>query len=412
MSISTRAKSSRKSKPGAKQAAGSQTASQNGKTRKAAQAKPSRKSKRAAPAGKTPPIAELLLSWYATERRDLPWRAAPGEAADPYRVWLSEIMLQQTTVRTVAPYFERFCARWPTVDALAAADREEVLSLWAGLGYYSRANNLHRCAQAVVAEYDGAFPADELELRRLPGIGPYTAAAISAIAFARKATPVDGNIERVMSRVFAIETPLPDAKPLLKQAAESVTPGMFAGDFAQAQMDLGATVCTPRKPSCLVCPLKEHCAAYAAGIAEQLPRKRAKKAKPTRHAIAFVALREDGHVLLRKRAPTGLLANMIEVPSTEWTTNAPDRTKALDEPPVQAAWWTVPGTVRHVFTHFNFEVSVVRAIVARDAPLTLWADQARCRWVHRDALDGQALPTVMRKILAQGLSADADREAG
>ncbi|MEO0619151.1 MAG: A/G-specific adenine glycosylase [Pseudomonadota bacterium] len=354
-------------------------------------------------AGRLPPIAELLLSWYAGERRDLPWRAAPGELADPYRVWLSEIMLQQTTVKAVVPYFEKFCRLWPTVEALAAADREDVLTAWAGLGYYSRANNLHACAQIVAAEHGGQFPPDELDLRKLPGVGPYTAAAISAIAFARKATPVDGNIERVMARVFACEEPLPKAKPLLKAHAESVTPAMFAGDFAQAQMDLGATICTPRKPSCMMCPLKDHCRARALGIEAQLPRKLAKAAKPERSTLAFVAVREDGYVLLRKREATGLLANMIEVPSTPWDETPVSRKAALKSAPVKAAWWDVPGSVTHTFTHFRLTVEVVRAVVPTSASLTLWAEQDRCRWVHRDALDAQALPSVMKKILARGL---------
>jgi len=352
---------------------------------------------------KVPPISDLLLSWYGAERRDLPWRAAPGRKADPYGVWLSEVMLQQTTVKAVIPFYQKFLRLWPTVADLAAADREDVLTAWAGLGYYSRANNLHLCAQKVVSEFAGQFPACELDLLKLPGIGPYTAAAISAIAFGRKATPVDGNIERVVARLFAIQDPLPAAKPQLKAYAEALTPAMFAGDFAQAQMDLGATICTPRSPSCMMCPLKRECRARAKGIEAQLPKKAAKPAKPEKTGLAFVAVRSDGKVLLRKRADRGLLANMIEVPSTAWGEEAVDMDAALLSPPVKADWWLVPGSVVHTFTHFRLTLQVVRAVVPASASLTLWAEQERCRWVDRDKLDGEALPSVMKKILAHGL---------
>ncbi len=355
------------------------------------------------PTVKAPPISELLLSWYGSERRDLPWRAPPGQRTDPYGVWLSEVMLQQTTVKAVIPYYHKFLKLWPTVGDLAAADREEILTAWAGLGYYSRANNLHLCAQTVVAEFGGAFPCCEFELRKLPGIGPYTAAAISAIAFGRKATPVDGNIERVMARVFAVQDPLPGAKAKLKAHAEAMTPAMFAGDFAQAQMDLGATICTPKSPSCMMCPLKDHCKARAKGIEAQLPRKAAKPAKPERNCLAFVALRADGKVLLRKRESKGLLANMIEVPSTVWDSTVVNVDDALASPPISGDWWMVPGSVVHTFTHFRLTVQVVRAVVPASASLTLWAEQERCRWIARGELDGQALPSVMRKILAHGL---------
>ena len=238
--------------------------------------------------------APALLAWYERSRRDLPWREAPGRLGDPYRVWLSEVMLQQTTVKAVIPYYRRFLERWPDVAALAAAEREEVLGLWAGLGYYSRANNLHDCARVIVEEFGGAFPETPDELVKLPGIGPYTAAAIAAMAFGEATTPVDGNIERVVARLFAIEEPLPGAKGLLKTLAEDLTPGYRAGDHAQAMMDLGATVCTPRRPSCMICPLEHLCLGAALSKQALLPKKEPKADRPVRYGYAFLALREDG----------------------------------------------------------------------------------------------------------------------
>ena len=279
------------------------------------------------PAG--PETVRALLQWYEAERRDLPWRYGPRKKADPYRVWLSEIMLQQTTVKAVVPYFERFVARWPTVAALAAAPLEEVLQLWAGLGYYSRARNLKACADAVVRDFGGVFPRTEKELLELPGIGPYTAAAITAIAFGEKATPVDGNVERVVSRLFAVRQPLPAAKSEIRRLAATLTPARRAGDFAQAMMDLGAEICTPKNPSCLVCPLQQDCAANARGLAEVLPIKAKKLARPSRYGIAFLVQREDGAVLLRQRPEAGLLGGMLEVPSTPWLDALPAKKEAL-----------------------------------------------------------------------------------
>jgi A/G-specific adenine glycosylase len=348
------------------------------------------------------PVVAPLLAWYDAERRDLPWRYAPGEPADPYRVWLSEIMLQQTTVKVVVPYFERFLARWPTVADLAAAPEADVLALWAGLGYYARARNMHACARAVAARPDGAFPATEAELRTLPGVGPYTAAAIAAIAFGQRASPVDGNIERILARLHAVETPLPQAKPALRRLADDLTPPTRAGDFAQALMDLGARICTPRRPSCLMCPIKDACAGRALGIAETLPRRMPKRARPTRYGIAFLAMREDGAVLLRTRPDRGLLAGMTEVPSTAWADAPPDRQTALETAPVAAPWYPTGAAVEHTFTHFHLKIDVWRAVVPVDAPLTLWAEPDRCRWVARRALDGEALPSLMRKIVARG----------
>ncbi|MBS0233351.1 MAG: A/G-specific adenine glycosylase [Proteobacteria bacterium] len=354
------------------------------------------------PAG--PLTVKSLLAWYEAERRDLPWRYGPRKAADPYKVWLSEIMLQQTTVKAVVPYFQKFVARWPTIAALAAAPLEEVLQQWAGLGYYSRARNLKACADAVVRDFGGVFPRAEEELLRLPGIGPYTAAAIAAIAFGEKATPVDGNVERVVSRLFAVKQPLPGAKPEIKRLAATLTPQRRAGDFAQAMMDLGAEICTPKRPSCLVCPIQQDCAASAQNLAELLPLKGAKAARPTRHGIAFLVQREDGAVLLRQRPEAGLLGGMLEVPSTPWGEKVPARTEAMRSAPVTTSWVPVPGAVVHVFTHFRLELVVYRALVPLDAGFTLWAEQERCRWVQRRDLHAQALPSVMKKIITHGLA--------
>lgn len=356
------------------------------------------------PAG--PDTVAALLRWYEAERRDLPWRYGPRKKADPYRVWLSEIMLQQTTVKAVIPYFQKFVARWPNVAALAAAQLEEVLQQWAGLGYYSRARNLKACADAVVRDHGGVFPRTEGELRELPGIGPYTAAAIAAIAFGEKATPVDGNIERVVSRLFAVQQPLPAAKSEIRNLAATLTPARRAGDFAQAMMDLGAEICTPKNPSCLVCPVQSDCAASARGIAETLPIKAQKLARPSRFGIAFLVQREDGAVLLRQRPEAGLLGCMLEVPSTHWGDESPSKREALRSAPVTTSWITVPGSVVHVFTHFRLELVVYRAIVPVDASFTLWAEQDRCRWVHRRDLHAQALPSVMKKVIAHGMNAE------
>ena len=348
-------------------------------------------------------VAPLLLDWYDRERRDLPWRYPPGKQADPYRVWLSEIMLQQTVVKTVIPYFTGFLDRWPTVQTLAAANVDDVMVAWAGLGYYSRARNLHKCAQAVVARHRGVFPRNVDELLELPGIGPYTAAAIASIAYNEKVTPVDGNVERVVTRLFALETPLPAVKPEIKRRAQTLTPAGRSGDFAQALMDLGATICMPKRPSCLMCPLHRTCEAHARGIEATLPKRGEKAARPERFGHAFVALREDGHILLRQRAEQGLLARMIEVPSTDWLDDLPAVPDAMRAAPVRGDWWPVPGNVTHVFTHFKLELVVHVAVVPTDAALTFWADSSRCSWVSRRALAGQALPSVMRKIIAHAL---------
>ena len=349
------------------------------------------------------PDPAALLAWYDRHRRVLPWRARAGERADPYRVWLSEIMLQQTTVKAVAPYYARFLTRFPTVVTLAAAPLEDVLKLWAGLGYYARARNLHACAKAVVREHGGAFPDTEEGLRELPGIGAYTAAAIAAIAFDRRASPVDGNIERVIARLFAVEEELPGAKPRIRVLAEQLTPPRRAGDFAQAMMDLGATICTPVKPACVLCPWMDACAARARGDQERFARKAEKKTGVLRRGAAFVAVRADEFILTRTRPEKGLLGGMTEVPTSEWTRDFDDAA-ALDAAPLKAQWRRVPGVVTHTFTHFPLELTVFCAEMraARKVPDAM-------RWTPLADLAGEALPNVMRKVVAHALGADVLR---
>jgi A/G-specific adenine glycosylase len=343
------------------------------------------------------PIAEAVLAWYGCNRRDLPWRARPGEVADPYRVWLSEIMLQQTTVAVAGRYFAAFVARWPTLESLAGASLDEVLAAWAGLGYYARARNLHACARIVVAEHGGRFPQSEAALMALPGIGRYTAAAIAAIAFDVPAAAVDGNVERVMARLAAIEMPLPAAKPLIAQLAGGLVPRHRPGDFAQALMDLGALVCTPRRPNCRACPLVEGCLAFRSGAPERLPVKRRRGDKPKRYGACFFAERRDGAVLLRRRAERGLLGGMLEFPSTEWGAAPPG--DPLAAAPLPGRWRAVPGRVEHSFTHFDLVLTVH---AARVATRPVGSDPA-WRWVDVGALDRVALPSVMRKVAAHVL---------
>jgi A/G-specific adenine glycosylase len=335
-----------------------------------------------------------LLHWYDRHRRDLPWRAWPGEQPDPYRVWLSEIMLQQTTVATVGPYFDRFVARWPNVQSLAAAPLDDILHAWQGLGYYARARNLHACARHVVAEHGGHFPDTESALRALPGIGDYTAAAVAAIAFGRVATPVDGNIERVMARLFAHSEPLPGAKPALRRLAATLTPAERAGDYAQAAMDLGATICTPKQPKCILCPWRMECRGRTQGIAETLPARRAKAVKPLRRGIAFWVVRPDGAVLLRRRPEKGLLGGMMEVPSTLWRETPWSEEEAVAAAPVRAKWRLLAGTVRHTFTHFHLELAVLAGEVRAGF------SQGGGQWVKLDEFSAHALPTVMKKVVA------------
>jgi A/G-specific adenine glycosylase len=341
----------------------------------------------------------LLLDWYDRHRRRLPWRPLQGEKADPYRVWLSEIMLQQTGVKTVGPYFEKFTARWPGIDALGRASLDDVLRMWAGLGYYSRARNLHACAVAVLRDHRGVFPDTEKGLQALPGIGPYTAAAIAAIAFGRRTMPVDGNIERVVSRLFAVEEPLPQAKPLIKQLAATLLGESRAGDSAQALMDLGSSICTPKKPACALCPLNDGCVARGQGDQETYPRKAAKKAGALRRGAAFVVTRGD-ELLVRTRVEKGLLGGMTEVPGSDWTAAQDDKT-ALKQAPVLNSvtrWHRKAGIVSHVFTHFPLELVVYTANVPARARAP-----AGMRWVPVATLKDEALPNVMRKVIAHGL---------
>jgi A/G-specific adenine glycosylase len=341
----------------------------------------------------------LLLDWYDRHRRRLPWRPPAGERADPYRVWLSEIMLQQTGVKTVGPYFEKFLARWPDVAALGRASQDDVLRMWAGLGYYSRARNLHACAVAVLRDHGGVFPDTEEGLRQLPGIGPYTAAAIGAIAFDIRTMPVDGNIERVVSRLYAVEEPLPQAKPIIQALAATLLGPSRAGDSAQALMDLGSSICTPKKPACALCPLNEDCEARARGDQEVFPRKAPKKAGTLRRGAAFIVTRGD-ELLVRTRAEKGLLGGMTEVPGSEWLVGQDDKA-ALKQAPVLKGvgrWHRKAGVVTHVFTHFPLELVVYTA----QLPARTRAPEGM-RWVPIATLAGEALPNVMRKAIAHGL---------
>ncbi|HEX2380438.1 MAG TPA: A/G-specific adenine glycosylase [Methyloceanibacter sp.] len=364
-----------------------------------------RAAKRASRADKS--ISGALLGWYDRERRHLPWRADPGEVPDPYKVWLSEIMLQQTTVKAVLPRYGLFLRRWPNVAALARAELGEVLGAWAGLGYYARARNLHACAQAVVEDHGGKFPESEVELRKLPGVGGYTAAAIAAIAFGAQATPVDGNIERVVARLFAVTLPLPEAKAEIKALAETLSPAQRPGDFAQAMMDLGATICTPRRPACGLCPVHPECRGYAEGLAEVLPYREEKAERPVRRGAIYVAIRSDGAVLLRERPLKGLLGGMLETPSSPWGDQAPNGKAVQLHAPVNAEWRKLPGLVEHTFTHFHLELSVYRAEVGADAALKRAALPERCRWLTLRELSDAALPSLMRKVISHALKEDA-----
>jgi A/G-specific adenine glycosylase len=347
------------------------------------------------------PNPEHLLAWYDRHARVLPWRTKRGERADPYKVWLSEIMLQQTNVKTVAPYYARFLARWPTVEALAAAKLDDVLRAWAGLGYYARARNLHACAKAVVARHGGNFPPDLAALRALPGIGDYTAAAIAAIAFDIAAVPVDGNVERVVARLFAVENELPAAKPIIKQRAAFLLPPARAGDFAQALMDLGATLCSPKRPACALCPWNGACVAFARGEQGSFPRKAPKREGRLRRGAAFVALRADSRVLLRQRPAKGLLASMMEVPGSAWSHDFDVRQALRHAPRFKTKWRKLAGVVRHVFTHFPLELTVFVAQVPRGT-----RGPKDAHWVRLAELADEALPSVMRKVLAYALDAD------
>ena len=326
-------------------------------------------------------MSGTLLEWYDRHARVLPWRVTGGARPDPYRVWLSEVMLQQTTVAAVKGYYERFTARWPDVRALAGAEDAAVMGEWAGLGYYARARNLLACARAVVDRHGGVFPADLGALRALPGIGPYTAAAIAAIAFDLPAVVVDGNVERVVARLFAVQVPMPAARPELVAAAGRISPAVRPGDFAQGMMDLGATICTPRSPACGICPLMAMCAARAQGIAAELPRKLAKAAKPVRQGRVWVARRADGALLLERRADKGLLGGTLGFPGTGWD--------GSDLGPPVLADWRVLGLVRHTFTHFHLVLEVLVA--------TAQAEPDRGSFLGPNAFRPDDLTSLMRK---------------
>ena len=335
------------------------------------------------------PSAKAILKWYDTNARALPWRVGPGDRRagvrpDPYRVWLSEIMLQQTTVAAVKEYFLRFLELWPTVDDLAQAEDARVMAEWAGLGYYARARNLLKCARQIVAEHDGRFPGTREKLLTLPGVGPYTASAIAAIAFDEPAVVVDGNVERVMARLYQVATPLPKAKADLGRLAARLTPTERPGDYAQAVMDLGATVCTPRSPVCVRCPWKASCRARVAGQQVEFPVRSAKLRKPVRFGIVYLARRSDGAWLVETRPESGLLGGMLGWPGSDWREIAP-----TDAPPILADWCDVGAEVRHTFTHFHLRLSVKHADVGMDAT------PARGRF--EPAFRPGDLPTVMRK---------------
>jgi A/G-specific adenine glycosylase len=338
-------------------------------------------------------FSDLLLKWYDKNARSLPWRAKSGEQSEPYQVWLSEIMLQQTTVATVKSYFEKFLRLWPDVNSLAAAPQEDILKEWAGLGYYARARNLHKCAQVVAFDLDGYFPSSEAELKKLPGIGDYTAAAIAAIAFEKPAAVVDGNIERITARQHRIVTPLPKAKIEIKQRVAEITPKKRPGDFAQAMMDLGAGTCRPKAPDCNACPVSISCAAHKAGDMELYPIKAPKKIKPTRRAVSFW-LEHDGHVLLERRPQTGLLGGMPGFFSTPWIEQ--ELTPSVEEwsqhEPTKQQWQQLKGLAKHTFTHFHLETVLVKAV-----------SQTRFNlengfWHPIEALSEVGLPTVFSKI--------------
>ncbi|TKD53268.1 A/G-specific adenine glycosylase [Sphingomonas baiyangensis] len=337
-----------------------------------------------------PSVASDLLGWYDRHARELPWRAPPGTPPpDPYRVWLSEVMLQQTQVATVRPHFERWVARWPDFARLAAADDAEVMAAWAGLGYYARARNLLKGARAIVSDHGGRLPDSEAALRTIPGIGDYTAAAIAAIAFGRRAVVVDANVERVVARLAAIDTPLPAAKPAIRAATDAITPDAHAGDFAQAMMDLGSTICTTRAPRCLLCPIARHCRALAAGVPDRFPVKPTKRARPVRHGTMFW-LERDGAVLLVRRPARGLLGGMRALPTGPWS----DAPPGLADAPAEADWRISPATSEHGFTHFTLVSALASAVI--DGHIAV----ADGEWWPIAQIESAGLPTVFAKAAA------------
>jgi A/G-specific adenine glycosylase len=344
-------------------------------------------------------LSNDLLNWYDQNARILPWRVSPADRAlgiipNPYHVWLSEIMLQQTTVKAVAPYFLKFLAIWPTVNALAAADENEVLAAWAGLGYYSRARNLKRCAEMIVREFGGRFPVDRAGLLTLPGIGDYTASAIASIAYNEPVVVMDGNVERVSARLLALETPLPAAKPEIRAFLEPNVPQNRPGDFAQAMMDLGATLCTPRSPSCVICPIANYCKARGKDPA-RFPYKLAKAVTPHRRGAAFVAARHDGAIWLQRRPRKGLLGGMAQIPTTDWDSRK-DGSIAIEAAPF-AGTWVHKGSIAHVFTHFTLELEIYFASDPHPESDGWWSTN----------LANEALPSLMVKAIQRAISKDA-----
>ncbi|MBL4872821.1 MAG: A/G-specific adenine glycosylase [Rhodobacteraceae bacterium] len=343
-------------------------------------------------------INEALLDWYDANARQMPWRITPADSVngvlpDPYHIWLSEVMLQQTTVAAVIRYFLAFQRRWPDVHALARAGDADVMGEWAGLGYYARARNLLKCARIISTEHGGIFPDTEAELLRLPGVGPYTAAAIAAIAFDQQATVLDANVERVVARLYAVTDPLPDSKEILRGLAGRLTPPKRPGDYAQAVMDLGATICT-QKPTCEICPIATNCLARKKGIAAELPKKRPKPAKPTRYGIAYLVQRSDGAILLETRPEKGLLGGMLALPTTDWA-----EADATEDTPLNAKWFTLTAPVKHTFTHFHLLLTV------RTACVDMAAIPTRGQFEFPTAATPNKLPTVMRKVYSAGITA-------
>ncbi|MPT46998.1 MAG: A/G-specific adenine glycosylase [Sphingobium sp.] len=348
-----------------------------------------------------PSVAEALLAHYDRHARILPWRIAPGsdEQPNPYHIWLSEVMLQQTTVAAVAPYFTKFTVRWPTVEELAHADDADVMAAWAGLGYYARARNLIACARAVADGYGGQFPDNEEGLLALPGVGAYTAAAIAAIAFGRRAVVVDANVERVVSRLFAIDAPLPGSRPSIRAATDAITPDERAGDFAQAMMDMGAGICTVKAPQCLLCPLRGECAGHKLGQAEAYPVKPPKKEKPQREGTIWWLERDDGTVWLERRGEKRMLGGMLGFPGTAWDARASAQSGVQGgvqggEPPAIGAWTAQNRTVEHVFTHFRLILRVERLVVSREQV----APAADGQWWPISRLSDAGLPTLFAKV--------------
>ena len=348
-------------------------------------------------------LATTLLAWYDRSGRNLPWRIKGSRHPHAYHVWLSEIMLQQTTVATVKSYFEKFVTKWPKLEDFAAASMDDILHAWQGLGYYARARNMVKCAQMIVQNYQGKFPETAVELELLPGIGPYTAAAIASIAFDDHVTPVDGNVIRVLSRVFAVQTPMPQSLKEIMALAKTLTPPQRMGDFAQALMDLGATLCTPRKPSCLLCPWQQYCQGFQQGKAEDLPHKSLKSIKPWRYAVAFIISNDCGEILFGRRPEKGLLGGMMEVPSTPWRSQTWDEIEEAQAlSPLDCDWEPDIRKAHHQFTHFNFDIKVLRGRLKNNLSMQASSEANSMNtmtWVKSEDFIKLALPTVIKKIL-------------